>query len=64
MMFRQELERIRQTYGIRVVDMCNVLLLATEQEYWDTIHGHRNLSLIQLIGVMEVFQIPLESIKM
>ena len=61
MTLRQEIEHIRQMHNASVVEMCNVLLLASEQEYWEFIHGHHSLSAIQLIGVMEVFHVPLES---
>ena len=59
----QEIEYIRTTTGASIVDMCNALLLTSEQEYWEVINGKRCLSTIQIVGIMEVFQIPLTSIK-
>ena len=63
MTLRQEIEYIRQKYNASVVDTCNALLLSTEEEYWDFIHNKFDLSIIQILGVMEVFRVPLESIK-
>ncbi|MBQ8256033.1 MAG: hypothetical protein IJY99_03665 [Alphaproteobacteria bacterium] len=57
----QELERLRQTRGFSIIDVCNALNV-DEKEYNRIIKHNRTPSVYQLIMFIDLVHCPLETI--